>query len=211
MSRLSWEAYGEHRYETGIDRGVLYLPSQSGVPWIGLIAVTEKPDGGNVKGYYRDGQKYLDLSTPEEFAATLEAYSYPSQFSECDGVKFPYSGLMVTRQRRSSFSMSYRTQVGNELNSQAGYRLHLIYNAHVSPSSKTYRTRGPNGEPASYSWEITTKAPPITGYFPTAHFVVDSQVTNPDVLGELEDILYGTESEDAALPTPTELLALFAS
>lgn len=211
MSRLTWGVYGERFYEAGVDQGVLYLASVAGVAWTGLISVSESPTGGEAKPYYVDGYKYLNLSSAEEFEATLNAYSSPSQFRVCDGEVAIHTGLYAAQQPRKSFGLSYRTRVGNDsVGTDHAYKIHIVYNALAEPSSRNHRSLGDTADPDTFSWAITTRPPTLTGYKPTAHFIVDSRTADAGVLAELEDILYGTDEDDPALPTPAELIALFA-
>jgi hypothetical protein len=211
VTRLLWGAYGERFYEVGVDRGVLYVLSQPGVAWNGLVSVAELSSGGEAKAYYCDGIKYLNISAAEEFEANLNAISHPSQFDVCDGRLGIHNGLYATQQRRQSFGFSYRTLIGNDTNGpDHGYKIHLVYNALAGRAQRPNVSLGASSSPAIFSWNITTKPPVLTGYKPTSHFVIDSRTTDPEVLAEVEDLLYGTESDDPTLPTPTELIALFA-
>lgn len=211
MSRLAWGTPGERFYEAGVDKGVLYIAGQPGVSWSGLISVSETPSGGAGKGYYFDGIKYLNVSSPEEYEATLSAFSSPPQFRPCAGELAIHNGLIATQQPRLPFGLSYRTRVGNDIaGSDYGYKIHLVYNALAAPAQRPYRTLGGSPDPAVFSWAITTKPPPMSGYKPTAHLVIESMTTDPDVLSEIEDLLYGTESTDPTLPTPNDLIAIFA-
>lgn len=210
MARVSWNNIGERRYEAGLDRGMLYVPAQIGVAWSGLISVAEDSSGGEAKAYYLDGVKYANISSTEEYEGVLTAYTYPDQFGVCDGSATIQNGLFATRQPRLSFGLSYRTIIGNDLAGvDHGYRVNLVYNVLASPTQRTHRTFSDNGETTLFSWNLSSKPPSITGYKRTAHFVIDSRTTNPEVLSELEDLLYGTESEDPALPTVAELIAIF--
>ena len=209
MTRLNWDAIGERFYETGVDRGVLYLDG-IGYAWPGLVSVSESTSGGEARPYYVDGYKYANVASSEEFEATIAAFSSPPEFAACDGIGLVHTGLMATQQRRRAFSFSYRTLVGNDLQAtDFGYKIHLVYNALAAPSGRTHNTIGESSNPATLSWELTTLAPRVTGIRPTAHFIVDSSLTDPAVLAELEDILYGTDSLTATIPTVTELMALF--
>lgn len=212
MPRLIWGAAGERFFETGLDRGVLYLPSDPGVVWNGLISISESPDGGEAKPYYLDGIKYLNVSASEEYAATISAYFYPREFGVCDGQVSIQNGLIATQQPRKSFGLSYRTRVGNDVvSSDFSYKIHLVYNALAEPSSRQNSTLGGSTDPSSFSWVISTKPPTITGYKPTAHLVIDARFTDPTILATVEDILYGTETDLARLPDPDELIAIFTA
>jgi hypothetical protein len=211
MPRLVWGAVGERYFETGVDRGVLYVGSDPGVAWNGLISVSESPSGGDPKPYYLDGIKYLNIAAAEEFEATLDAFSAPREFGPCDGMASIQNGLIATQQPRKSFGLSYRTLIGNDLDgAEHGYRIHLVYNALAEPSQRSHKTYGDQLDVADFSWSITTLPPSITGYKPTAHLIVDSTLADPDVLISVENILYGDNSHSARMPAPDELTALFA-
>lgn len=210
MARLNWTAIGERFYETGVDRGVLYVGNNPGVAWTGLTSVSESPTGGEAKAYYFDGVKYLNISSSEEFEATINAFASPPEFAQCEGVVSVAFGLFVAQQSRKSFGFSYRTKIGNDLDGlDHAYKIHLVYNALAAPSSQDNTTIGESTEPIGKSWAITTLPPSITGYKPTAHFVIDSRKTPPNLLSTLEDILYGSESAAPRLPSAQELLDLF--
>lgn len=209
MARIVWTAQGERYFETGVDRGVLYLPFDPGVAWPGLISVSENPSGGDPQPYYFEGKKYLNVASKEEYEATLTSYYPPAEFLECDGVTRLQNGLYITQQARSTFGFSYRTKIGNDLKGpDFGYKIHLVYNALAAPSARPNQTAGPSGEAAVFSWNLTTKPPAITGHRPTAHLVIDTRFTDPDILADLEDLLYGTDEDLSALPTPDELIDL---
>lgn len=211
MTRLNWNAFGERFYEIGVDRGVLYIPSQPGVAWTGLISVVEKPIGAEERSYYIDGVKYLNLRSSEEFAATIEAYGSPEEFSVCDGEVAIHTGLIATQQKRVSFGMSYRTRLGNDVEGMDhAYKIHLIYNALAAPPQRNNTTLGNTADPLQLSWAVSTLPPPIMGYRRTAHLIIDSRTSSPTVLTEVEDLLYGTASTAPELPTPDELIAIFA-
>jgi hypothetical protein len=211
VPRLNWDLPGEHYYETGIDRGVLYVPVHAGVAWSGLTSVAESPSGGDAKPYYLDGVKYLNLSAAEEFEATISSFYSPAEFAACDGMSQIHNGLMATQQPRQSFGLSYRTLLGNDTEGpEFAYKIHLVYNALAAPASKTSTTIGSSADPTDFSWDITTLPPPLTGYKPTAHLIIDSSTTDPAVLSEVEDIIYGSVSSSARQPTPDELVAIFA-
>lgn len=209
MPRLDWYAVGSRTYEVGVDRGVLYIDSQPGVPWNGLTSVSESATGGEAKAYYIDGVKYLNISTPEEFQATITAFTYPDEFGQCDGTAQVRTGLFVTQQRRKSFGMSYRTKIGNDLTPDHGYKIHLIYNALAAPSDRSHSTISDSTDPNDFSWTVTTRPPVTAGYHRTAHIVIDSRYTDPVTLAAVEDILYGTDILSASLPTLAELATIF--
>jgi hypothetical protein len=173
--------------------------------------VAESPSGGDAKPYYLDGVKYLNLSAAEEFEATINAFYSPREFAACDGMSQIHNGLLATQQPRQSFGLSYRTLLGNDTDgSEFGYKIHLVYNALAAPASKTSTTIGSSADPTDFSWDITTLPPPITGYKPTAHLIIDSSTTDPAVLLEVENIIYGSVSTSARQPSPDELVAIFA-
>lgn len=210
MPRLTWENSGERFYETGIDRGVLFVGDLPGVSWTGLVSVAESPSGGNARPYYIDGIKYLNLSEAEEYEATINAFSAPLEFNPCDGHVSIQNGLIVTNQPRKSFGFSYRTLLGNDTEaSDHGYKIHIVYNALAAPSARANNTISNAVNVSPLSWKITSMAPAITGLKPTAHLMIDSRYTDPELLSEVEDILYGTEADPSTLPTPDELIAIF--
>lgn len=211
MPRLTWNSSGERFYESGVDRGVLYLPSAAGVPWLGLISISENPSGGDPRPYYLDGIKYINISSAEEFEATVVAFSAPPEFNPCDGNVSIQNGLVATQQPRKSFGLTYRTRIGTDTEGpESAYKIHFVYNALTGPSQRSNKTFSRTPDPAEYSWPITTLPPSITGYKPTAHLIVDSRYTDPDVLTAVEDVIYGTDEDAASLPTPDDLIALFS-
>lgn len=209
MSRLAWGATGARFYETGVDRGVLYINEQAGVPWNGLTSVDESSSGGEPKAYYIDGVKYANIPSSEEYEATISAFTYPDEFIQCEGYVQPRSGLYFTRQRRKSFGFSYRTKIGNDLTDDLGYKIHIVYNALASPTERSNSSIGDSLEPNDFNWNITTRAPVMSGYKRTAHIVIDSRTTDPVVLSLIEDILYGNDVTSSRLPTPVELIEAF--
>lgn len=214
MSRITWGAAGQHFYETGIDRGVLYVEGNVGVPWNGLISVDEKPVGGAVTSYYVDGQKFANDTSSEEFAGTLQAYTYPDEFIPCDGLSQVSEslGLFATSQPRKPFSMTYRTLVGNEIeNTGLGYKIHLLYNILAEPTDRNNATINDSADPLSFSWELTALPPAMSGLKPTAHFVVDTRVANHMAVTDLETYLYGSDSAIPSMPSYDELIAIFSA
>lgn len=210
MPRLEWGVAGQRFYETGVDQGVLYVDSAPGVPWMGLIAVSENPSGGDPRPLYIDGVKYLNLSSAEEYEASITALSAPVEFAPCDGAVAIQNGLFATQQPRKSFGFSYRTQIGNDAEgSDFGQKLHVVYNALAAPPQRSSNTINDGVDPLRLTWSISTMAPSITGYRPTAHLVVDSRYADEAALSALEDILYGDASHNARLPAPDEIVVLF--
>lgn len=212
MTRLVWDEPGSKIYETGVDRGVLFPRSGPGVPWVGLVAVNEEASGGDITPLYFDGVKYMDIQAATDFEATIEAYSAPSEFGECDGTKQISPGLFVTQQPRKTFGFSYRTLIGNDLESiDYGYKLHIVYNATAAPANRNYATIKENFDAPTKSWKVSTVPPPASLYKPTAHFVIDSTKVDPYMLQDLESYLYGRDDRDANLLTQDEVVAVLAS
>lgn len=209
MARLDWNASGTRFYETGVDRGVLYVDGYPGVPWNGLTSVSESPSGGEPKSFYIDGVKYLAVPSPEEFEATISAFTYPDEFEQCNGNVQPRSGLFLSHQRRKSFNFSYRTMIGNDLSDSAGYKIHIVYNALASPSERANDSVKEQTDPNDFSWKIVCRPPLMPGYKPTSHVVIDTRSTDPSVVSTVEDILYGTDEAQARIPTLAELIAAY--
>lgn len=216
MSRIIWDNVGERYYETGVKMGVLY-PMQSdgtyskGVAWNGLTSVTESPSGAEATPLYADDIKYLNLVSAEEFGATIEAYTYPDEFAECDGSASLVAGVRIGQQTRKTFGLCYRTTMGNDVEGNGyGYKLHLIYGCLAAPSEKAYSTINDSPEAITFSWEVNTTPVNVTGHKPTAQITIDSTKADAAKLAALEDLLYGTESVEAKLPMPDEIAALFA-
>ena len=216
MAPLTWDQVGERLYETGVDHGVLYLQDQTGeytvgVAWNGLTTVTESPSGAETSAQYADNIKYLNMVSAEEFGATIEAFTYPEEFAQCDGTALPSPGVAVGQQGRKTFGLSYRTRVGNDVEgTEFGYKLHLIYGAQAAPSEKAYATINDSPEAIAFSWEVTTTPVPVTDHKPTALIVIDSTVVDSAELKTLEDLLYGATA-GATLPMPDEVIALFGT
>lgn len=221
MSKIVWDKTGERLYETGVKNGVLYLQTNgvynNGVAWNGLTAVTESPSGAEATALYADDMKYLNLYSAEEFGATIEAYTYPDEFAECDGSKELVDGVVIGQQTRKAFGLCYRTVIGNDTDGEAhGYKLHIIYGAMASPSEKAYATINNSPEAITFSWEVTTTPVNVTGAKPTASVVIDSTKADPTKLAALEAILYGkdpttdggNDGVDPRLPLPDELKTL---
>lgn len=212
MSRLKWGAPGERRYETGVDRGVLYRQNNKGIyhigeAWNGLTAVTESPTGAEANPQYADNGKYLNLVSAEEFGGTIEAFTYPKSFEECDGSKEITPGVTIGQQNRRPFGFSYRTRIGNDIDgTDFGYKLHFVYGSLASPSEKAYATINDSPEALAFSWEFST-TPVDTGddNKPTATIVVDTTKIDSVKLKQLEDIIYGTTGTEARLPMPSEI------
>lgn len=216
MSKIVWDKTGERFYETGVKYGVLYIPTDGvyskGVAWNGLTAVTESPSGAEATPLYADDTKYLNLMSNEEFGATIEAYTYPDEFAECDGSASIATGVMIGQQSRKTFGLCYRTTLGNDTDgNDHGYKLHLIYGALAAPSEKGYSTINDSPEAITFSWEVTTTPVSVTGFKPTASITIDSTKADPAKLTALEKILYGSDDAPATeprLPLPDEIATL---
>lgn len=212
MAELVWGGNGQRYFETGIDRGVLYPRVGPGVPWNGLTGISEKPDGGTPRAFYADGFKYLNLASSEEYSASLTAFSAPPEFARCDGTQGILNGLFITQQRREQFDLSYRTRVGNDQDgSDHGYKIHLVYNALASATTRDFRTVDSSSQAISMTWDITTTPPEITGYRPSAHFIIDSRYTPKTLLSQFEGMLYGTAASEPFMPTVAQVMEQFNS
>lgn len=211
MSRIVWDDVGSRFFEAGVDRGVIYVDSLPGVPWNGLTSVTENSTGGVAQPYYVDGQKYSNTATREDYAATLTAYTYPDEFAACDGNASIRPGLLITKQKRKSFGLTYRTMVGNDLTSDGAYKIHLLYNAFAAPSNRAHKSISSSVTPDDFSWAITTLPVVVAGYRASPHFVIDSREIDPQTLSGIEDVLYGNESASPRLLSMTELIDLIDS
>ena len=217
MPKLTWDNTGERIFETGIKQGVLY-PIQSdgkytkGVAWNGLTAVTESPSGAEATPLYADDIKYLNLLSNEEFGATIEAYTYPDEFAECDGSAELVTGVMIGQQKRKVFGLCYRTTIGNDVDgNDHGYKLHLIYGCLAAPSEKAYSTINDSPEAITFSWEVTTTPVNVEGFKPTSQITIDSTKADPTKLAALEAVLYGGEATEAKLPLPDEVATLMSA
>lgn len=225
MSKIVWDKTGDHLYETGVKQGVIYPQAtggaySKGVAWNGLTAVTESPSGAEATALYADDIKYLNLLSVEEFGATVEAYTYPDEFAECDGSAEIATGVSIGQQKRKAFGMCYKTTLGNDVDgNEHGYKLHIIYGAMAAPSEKAYATINDSPEAITFSWELTTTPVSVTGAKPTASLVIDSTKADSAKLKALEEILYGKDGSgdggsvgavDPRLPLPDEIAKLMA-
>lgn len=220
MSKIEWDKTGEKLYETGVKNGVLYLPDETGaytkgVAWNGLTSVKESPSGAEATPLYADDIKYLELTSAEEFGGTLECYTYPDEFAECDGSAEVAPGVIIGQQNRKTFGLCYRTTLGNDIKgNEYGYKLHLIYGAKASPSEKAYSTINDSPEAITFSYEISTTPVNVTGHKPTASLIVDSTKVSAEKMAALEDLLYGKDGVESSpnnnprLPLPDEVITL---
>ena len=208
--KIAWDQTGERLYETGVDRGVLYHLDESnkytrGYAWNGLTGVTESPAGAEATDLYADNIKYLSMRSAETFGATIEAYTYPDEFAECDGSAEIATGVKIGQQSRKTFGLCYRTVIGNDVDgNDHGYLLHLIYGATASPSEKAYATINDSPEAITFSWEVTTTPVNVEGFKPTASLTIDSTKANATDLATLEGILYGTAAGAEGTPAAVE-------
>ena len=213
---LTWDETGKRYYETGVKKGVLYVQDDSGayptgVAWNGLTAVTESPSGAEATPLYADDIKYLNLYSVEEFGATIEAYTYPDEFSQCDGSAELVKGVKIGQQKRKSFGLSYVTTKGNDVDGNAhGYLIHLVYGCMASPSEKSYATINDSPEAITFSWELTTTPVAVSGFEPTATIVIDSTTVDSTKLAAFEKTLYGSDTAAAKLPLPDEVKTALA-
>ena len=215
---LTWDAVGEHLYETGVDQVALYVMNgntyEDGVAWNGVTAITESPSGAEANDIYADNIKYLSLRSAENFGATIEAYSSPDEFDQCDGMATPATGVTIRQQTRKPFGLAYRTLVGNDTQSNDhGYQIHLIYNATAAPSEKAYQTVNESPEAITLSWELSTTPIAIADHpelKPTAHITIDSTKVDSTKLETFLAIIYGSTQANARLPLPAEVISHFS-
>lgn len=216
MAKLTWDDTGTRFYETGVDQGVLYVRDSNGayplgVSWNGLINVTESPEGAEPSPHYADNMKYVNIQSTEEFKATIEAFTYPEEFAECDGSAQPRPGAFIGQQERKTFGLVYRTKIGNDLTKEAGYKLHIVWGAVAAPSEKAYSTINDSPEPTTFSWEITTTPVTVTGYSPTSTMTLDSIELGSVKMAAIEAKLFGDATNAAALLMPDAILALITT
>lgn len=224
MAKIVWDKTGEHFYETGVKNCVLYIPTEGvyskGVAWNGITAITENPSGAEATALYADDTKYLNLYSVEEFGATIEAYTYPDEFAECDGSAELVTGVKIGQQARKPFGLCYRTTIGNDTDgNDHGYKLHIIYGAMASPSEKSYNTINDSPEAVTFSWELTTTPVNVAGAKPTASITIDSTKVDEQKLAALEEVLYGkdgtgsdhTGATEPRLPLPDEIKTIMTT
>lgn len=224
MTKLVWDQTGKRYWETGVSNGVLYKKKTTGVSgsqttkwigvaWNGLTGVNESPSGAELTDLWADNIKYASIRSAETFGATIEAYTYPDEFAECDGSKEAEDGVYLGQQERVAFCFCYKTKVGNDTQDESddGYKLHIIYNATASPSEKQYSTVNDSPEAITFSWEVNTTPINVTGHKPVSSIVIDSRKANAEKLAALETKLYGSESSDPELPEPDEIITMMAA
>lgn len=215
MSKIIFDNTGEKIYETGVDHCVLYVRDgnayQTGVAWNGITAINESPSGAEATPIYADNIKYLNIVSGEDFGATIEAYTYPDEFTECDGSAEIVAGVKIGQQTRKPFALCYRTLIGNDVAGTGhGYKLHFIYNAQAAVSAKNYKTINESPEAMSFSWEISTTPEVVEGFKPTATVTVDSTKVDSTKLKALEDKIYGSENSEPTMPTISEIVSLLS-
>lgn len=214
MSKLKWDQIGERLYETGVDKVVLF-PMEStgqygtGVAWNGISAVNESPSGAEPTALYANNGKYLNLISNEDFAATIEAFTYPDEFEECDGSKEIAPGVVIGQQKRKVFGLAYRTLLGNDVDgNDHGYKLHLVYGCLAAPSENNHSTVNDSPEAGTMSWSVSTTPVEVADAKPTATVTIDSTKADKAKLKKLEDMLYGTEQAESKLPLPAEVISV---
>ena len=211
MAKLVFDAVGSRFFETGVKNGVLFVQGENGeyengVVWNGLTAVTESPSGAEATPLYADDMKYVVLYSTEEFGATIEAYTYPEEFEQCDGSAQLGAGITIGQQQRKSFGLVYKTVIGNDVQGQdLGYKIHIIYGAKAAPSEKAFATINDSPEAVTFSWEVSTVPVPVEGHRPTSTLVIDSTKVDAEKLAAIEAKLFGSESEESTLPLPNEI------
>lgn len=214
MAKLVWDEVGKRTYETGVDKGVLYVQDAEGaygkgVAWNGLTAVNESPSGAEPTPLYADNIKYLELTSKEEYGATIEAYTYPDEFEACDGSAEIGEGVVIGQQSRKVFGLCYRTVKGNDVkNNDYGYKIHLVYGCKAKPAQKNYQTINDSPEAITFSWEVSTTPVEVEGFKATATVTIDSTKVTSEKLKAIEEALYGTESVEPKLLLPNEILAI---
>lgn len=212
MAPISWSKPGSRLFESGVDRCVLYVGSNPGVPWMGVTSVEAGSSGGDVKERYLDGVMISNYAEPENFEGSIEAFTYPREFEPCDGISSIANGLRAMQQPRKPFNLSYRTKIGNELNELGyAYRLHFIFNVRAEPASRGFKTLGGEVEPTTMNWSLKARHSLINGLRPTSYLSLDSREVPAELLKTIEDILYGTEITSPRIPSAAELAFLFDS
>lgn len=210
MSKIVWDQVGQHLYETGTDRGVVYPADSNGAypkgyGWNGLTGYTESPSGADETALYADNIKYLSLRSAEEFGATITAYSYPDEFARLDGSASPTAGVTLYQQARSSFGLCVRTLIGNDIETNDhGYKLHLVYGLTASPSERAYSTVNDSPEAIEFSWELKSIPVTVANYKPTSVITIDSTKVDARKLAALEDILYGVDAGETRYVATTD-------
>lgn len=212
MARAKWDVDGTRKFHAGVSHGMVYLKADgegtaNGAAWNGLTGVTESPSGAEPTDLWADNMKYARLISGEDYSFTIEAYMYPEEFEPCDGLAAPVKGIRIGQQKRKAFGFSWQTKVGTDDDADKGYIIHVVWNATAQPSEKSHETMNDSPDAETFSWECDTVPVNVTGYKDAAVMEFDSTVLTPAQMKAVEDLLYGTDSEDAKLPTPDELIA----
>ena len=216
MSKLVWDQIGDRLYETGVEQAAIFPMTTggtygAGAAWNGLTAITESPSGAEPTALYANDKKYVELMSAEEFGGTIEAYTYPDEFAECNGEAILAKGIRLTQQARKPFGLVYKSLIGNDTEgTKHGYKLTFVYNARVSPSEKSNNTVNDSPEAATLSWEFTTTPVEISGFDPTSRIVIDSTEIDAEKLAAIEAIVYGSEAEEARMILPDELITMMS-
>lgn len=211
MSRIIWDEATHHYYESGISKGVIFYRNEdgtyeNGVAWNGLVSITETSEGVEPTSLYADNIKYLTLYSPEEFGLTIQAYTYPPGFIECDGSAELLTGMVITQQKRRRFALSYRTIVGNEIwGNDYAYKIHIVYGCMTSPSERPYQTMSDSPEAITFSWDVSTLPVKFADFKPVAHVIIDSKTCAVDALEQIEAQLYGSATNDSTLLFPEDI------
>lgn len=217
MSKLEWDKSGEKLYETGVKNCALYVQDKNGtypkgIAWNGITGITESPSGAEASALYADDIKYLNLISNEDFGATLEAYTYPKEFEECDGTAEISKGVSIGQQNRKTFGLAYKTTLGNDVDGNSyGYKIHIIYGCLAAPSEKAYASINDSPEAITFSWELSTTPVEVKGFKPTSTITIDSTKIDAEKLKKLEEKLYGSETGEATLLLPNEIMALLSA
>ncbi len=212
MAKIEWDKEGERFFESGVSKGVLFTKNESGkfqgVAWNGLTSVSESPEGAEATAIYADDIKYLELLSVEEFKCTIEAYTYPDEFMKCDGSAELLPGVTISQQKREKFAFSYQTKIGNDVNPELGYKIHIVYGCLAQPTERSNETINDSPEAMTMSWEVSTTPVPVSGHKPMAHITIDSTKIAPEKLALIEAKLYGSDSEEPTLLSPDEIVEL---
>lgn len=214
MSRIQWDTEGQKFYEFGVSKGVLFVKDTNGygngVPWNGLTAVNENPTGGEAQDLWADDILYGSFRSTERYEATIEAYTYPDEFAACDGSAEIAPGAYLGQQGRKRFGFAFETKIGSDADDgdPSAYRLKLVYGASAKPSGKDHSTVNDSPDATTFSWEVDTLPVAVTGHKPTATFELDSRTVDAAKLKQIEDLLYGTETNEPKLPMPDEIIQI---
>lgn len=204
MVKLQWGLPGTRAYESGLDQGVLYLPSGEAIPWNGLTAIEEDAMPSGTPLYF-NGIKYFDDFTRQDFAGILKAYTYPDQFLDLEGIASMGDGLSAAGQPRKKFNLSYRTRKSNDTNEDAGYKIHILYNLVATPQDTEWATISDSIAPNEFGWQLSSSPELIAGYAPTSHAIIDTTLMRKELLQDLEDLLYGSFTSNPSLPPLADL------